>query len=160
MDRPRRKIVLTADMGGRLELGGHLGIHGDHHFLLGVHDVVPLLHLHGHPLSKLVAEHGSKDVDQPLFWYLGQINLIRQVHRDDRLVGGVFKELFGRQVLVLRHVHGLDLVVADVGLPPGHDVLQEVDRHVVYRKKRFVDPRTRHLPYGGRKMSHSPAKNV
>ena len=150
MSQKRRKMTLTADVGGRLELGGHLRVHGDHDFLLGVHDVVPLFDLHGHPLPEAVAEHCRKDVDQPLLWYLGQINLVRQVHRDDRLVGGELKELLGRQVLVLRHIHGLDLGVADVGLPSGNDVLQEVDRHIVCKKIWFEDPRKGYLPYGGR----------
>ena len=118
-------------MGGGLELGRHLGIHGDHDLLLLAHQCIPLLHLLRDPGLELFTENSRDDVDQPLLWDFRHVDLVGEVHEHVGLVDDELEDLLDGEVLVLRHVEGLHLVVVDVCLPPGQDVLEEVDGDVV-----------------------------
>ena len=70
--------VLTGHVGAGLELGGHLGVHGDQHLLLGAHDGVALLHLVGDPGLELTTEDHGAHVDDPLLRHLLQVDFVRQ----------------------------------------------------------------------------------
>ena len=63
-------------MGARLELGGHLRIHGDHDLLLLGHEGVAFLHLLVDPLLEDLPDDGRTDVDDPLLGHFLQVWLI------------------------------------------------------------------------------------
>ena len=128
----KRMIALTTELSGCLELGCQLGIHVDHDLLLLRHQGVSLLNLLGDPTSEVLAQHGGTYVDDPLFWNLWNVNLVRHVGFNLRHPTYILKDLLEREVLVLRHVQCLHRVVGHIGLLAADQVLQEVDRDVVY----------------------------
>ena len=83
--------VLTADMCGSAELGDHLRVHGDHHFLFCAHDGVPFFDLVMHPLFELSAQHYGANVNNPLLGHLREIEIVGQVIGDVGLVAGEFE---------------------------------------------------------------------
>ena len=121
-------------MGAGLELGGHLGVHGDQHLLLGAHDGVALLHLVGDPGLELTTEDHGAHVDDPLLGHLLQVDVVGQEVRDVGLLRHELEDALDGEVLVLRHEEGLHLVVGDVCLLAREDVLQEVHGGVVCTK--------------------------
>ena len=58
--------------------------------------------------------------------------------------------MFGGQVLVLRHIDGLDVVDMDPFLLPTNDVFQKVDGDILYGKLKVSMAKGSHLPMGGR----------
>ena len=118
-------------MGAGVELGRHHGVHFDHDLLLLGHDGVALLHLRLDPGLEGLADDSRADVHNPLLGHLRHVGLVRQVIGDVGLLAGELADLLERQVLVLRHVQGLDFGVVDVRLLPRQDVLQEVDGHIL-----------------------------
>ena len=122
-------------MSAGLELLRHHRVHGDHHLLLPGHLQVPILHLVDDPVLEGLANHGCTNIDDPLLRCLRDVGFVGQVMRDSRLLTGELEDLLQGQVLVLRHVHGLDFVVRDVRLLLGQDVLQKVNGDVVCSKE-------------------------
>ena len=118
-------------MGARGELGRHHGVHLDHDLLLLGHEGVALLHLVHDPVFEGRADDHGADVDDPLLGHLRQVNAIREELFDFGLGAGEGEDLLDRQVLVLGHVEGLDVVHVDVGLLPGQDVLEKVNGDVI-----------------------------
>ena len=118
-------------MGRGSELGGHLGVDGDHHLLLLTHEGVALLHLVLDPGPELVAKHHGAHVHQPLLGHLGQVDIIGQEVVDVGLLRHEVEDVINGQALVLGHEQRLDLVVRHVRLAPGQHVLEEVDGHVI-----------------------------
>ena len=88
-----------------------------------------------HPVSELVAKDDGTDVDDPLLWDLWQIEIVRQVVRDVGLVAHEVQDALQRKVCVLRKEQRLNLVVPDIALLPGHDILDEVYRGVICYKR-------------------------
>ena len=140
------KKILTRNMGGSLKLGCHLRVHGDHDFLFVIHDGVPMLDLFVDPLLEALSEDGRADVHQPLLRNFGQINVIREVIVNHVQIAHEFKNLFDRQVLVLRHVQSFDLVILHVSFSPGNYVLQKVNRDVLYMDHSVKGHELEHLP--------------
>ena len=70
--------VLTGHVGAGLELGSHLGVHGDQHLLLSAHDGVSLLDLVRDPGLELATEDDCADIDDPLLRNFLQVNIVRQ----------------------------------------------------------------------------------
>ena len=62
LDGRGKMRILTAYVGARLELGGHLRIHGDHDLLLLGHEGVAFLHLLVDPLLEDLPDDGRADV--------------------------------------------------------------------------------------------------
>ena len=122
-------------MGRSLELGSHLRIDRDHHLLFLAHQDVAFLDLVSHPVSELVAKNDGADVDDPLLWNLWQVEIVRQEVRYVGLVAHEVQDALQREIVVLRNEQRLNLVVPDVALLPGHDILDEVDRGVVCCKR-------------------------
>ena len=96
--------VLTGYMGTGLELGGHLGVHGDHHLLLGAHDGVALLDLVGDPGLELAAQDDGANIHDPLLGHLLQIDIVWQEVGDVGLLRHELEDALDGQVLVLRDV--------------------------------------------------------
>ena len=119
-------------MGGGFELGRHLRVHGDHDLLLFAHQGVALLDLLDDPILEGITEDNRENVDEPLLGHLWKVDIIRKIHGDDRFVGGVLEDLLDGEILVLRDMDCLHLVVVHIRLTPSENVLQEVDREVVY----------------------------
>ena len=69
-------FVLTRDMSASSELGGHLGVHGDHDLLLLRHQGIPIFNLFLYPLSEVRTDHGGAYIDDPLLGDLLQVRLI------------------------------------------------------------------------------------
>ena len=122
-------------MGAGGELGGHHRVHGDHDLLLLGHQGVALLDLLEDPLSEVVADDGGAHVHDPLLRHLLQVRRVREVEPNLGLAGDVGHHLLEGEVLVLRHVDVLHVLVGEVGLLPTKDVLEEVDGHVIWRKR-------------------------
>ena len=122
---------LTADVGGRAELGGHLWVDVDHDLLLLGHLGVALLDLVDHPGLERLADHGGADVDDPLLRRLRQVWVVGHVGGDVGVLHGELGDILEVEALVLRHVDRLHLVFRHVSLLPREDVLEEVDRDVV-----------------------------
>ena len=123
---------LTADMRRGFKPSSHLRVHGDHHLLLLAHQGVALLDLLDDPILEGITEDNRENVDEPLLGHLWKVDIIRKIHGDDRFVGGVLEDLLDGEILVLRDMDCLHLVVVHIRLTPSENVLQEVDREVVY----------------------------
>ena len=89
-------------MGAGLELRGHLGVHGDHHLLLGAHDGVALLNLVGHPGLELAAEDDCTNIHDPLLGHLLQIDVVWQEVGNVWLLRHELEDALDGEVLVLR----------------------------------------------------------
>ena len=151
---------LTADVGGRAELGGHLWVDVDHDLLLLGHLGVALLDLVDHPGLERLADHGGADVDDPLLGRLRQVRVIRHVGGDVGVLHGELGDILEVEALVLRHVDRLDRPILHVRLLAGGDVLQKVDRGVVWSMEKVSRSGGKHLPNGGSYTSHSCARKV
>ena len=66
-------------MSGCAELGGHLRVHRDHHFLLGAHDGVSFLNLVMNPLLEAITQNYSTYIDNPLLRDLRKVDVIGKV---------------------------------------------------------------------------------
>ena len=166
-------IGLTADVSAGLVVLKELRIHANHHALLFRHHSVAFFDLVHHPVPELLAQDGGANVDDELLGDLGQVDVLRQVVLDLRLVGDELHDVLDGQALVLWHVQGLDLVVLHVLLLPADDILEEVDGDVFCSKDMLevngsagrglsgYDARQwpRYLPYGGRYTFPSTARN-
>ena len=130
---------LTANMGASSELSRHRWIDCNHDSLLVNHDGVAFLDLFVHPLLEVLTDDGRANVDYPLLWNLLQIRLIWQVILDCRLAHDEVEDLLKREILVLRHVHRLDVCVMQVLLLPRNDVFQEVNGHVIYINEKICE---------------------
>ena len=127
-------IGLTADVSAGLVVLKELRIHANHHALLFCHHSVAFFDLVHHPVPELLTQDGGANVDDELLGDLGQVDVLQEVVLHLRLVGDVLQDVLDREALVLRHVQGPDLVVLHVLLLPADHVLQEVDRHILYKK--------------------------
>ena len=150
-------MALTGDVRAGLKLGSHVGIHRDHDLFLFGHVRVALLLLLPDPLPERLADHRSTYVHYPLLWYLLDVRMVWEVGLDLWLAGDELEDLLERQVPVHGDVHGLDIRVVDLPLLARQDVLQEVDRDVVWKKRRKSENTSPNksgwktdLPYGGR----------
>ena len=103
-------------MGTVGELLCHNRIHGDHHVSLLCHSFVAIFDLGAHPLLERLANHCGADVDDPLLGHFLQVWLIGEVEIDLRLVADELHDLFDGEVLVLRHMHGLDVSIVEIFL--------------------------------------------
>ena len=103
-------------MSGLGELLRHLGVHGDHHVLLALHELVPRLHLFCYPVTEWSTNYGSTDIDYPLLGDLLEIWIVRQVVQNVRLLLGEVADMLQGQVFVARYIDCLDLVVGQVPL--------------------------------------------
>ena len=123
--------VLTADVGGGPELGRHLRVHGDHDFFLGIHESISLLDLVLDPRSELFSQDHCADVYEPLLGHLLEVRIVGEVLHDDGSFARELKNALHREILVLRHIQGLDLFVLHMLFLSADDILDEVDRGVV-----------------------------
>ena len=121
-------------MGAGTELVRHHRVHLDHDLLLVGHQGISILNLLLDPGLERLSQDSGTDIDDPLLRCLRDVGFVGQVMRDSRLLAGELEDLLQGQVLVLRHVHGLDFVVRDVRLLLGQDVLQKVDGNVVCKQ--------------------------
>ena len=144
-------------MCARLKLGRHVGIHGDHDLFLFGHVCVALLLLLAGPLLERLADHRSTYVHNPLLGHLLDVWMVREIRLNLRLAGDELEDLLERQVPVHGDVHGLDIRVVDLPLLARQDVLQEIDRDIIWKKRRKNEYRSTNksgwkadLPYGGR----------
>ena len=96
--------VLTGNVRGRSKLGGHLGVHRDHHLLSGAHDCVALLDLVGDPGLELAAQYDCTDIDDPLLGHLFQVDVVGQEVGNVGLLRYELEDALDGQVLVLRDV--------------------------------------------------------
>ena len=142
--------VLTANVGGGTELGGHLRVHRDHHFLLGAHNGISFLDLVVHPLLEAIAQNYSTYIDYPLLRDLRKVDVVRKVIGDVGLVAYELKDLLEGKVLVLRYIDGLNLVSLDPELLPVDKVLHEVDGRVICKCNDISIEEKKNLPYGGK----------
>ena len=110
LDMNEIRAALTRDMCGRLELGKHLRIYRDHDFLLLIHDSIPLLDLISHPISEWLSDHGSTDIDNPLFRDLGQVWLVREVEPNILMSANKLQYFLDRQVFVLRNMYVFEFI--------------------------------------------------
>ena len=83
--------------------------------------------------------------------------MIREVRLNLWLAGDELEDLLERQVPIHGDVHGLDIRVVYLPLFARQDVLQEVDRDIVWKERKkdeFTSPNKSgwkvDLPYGGR----------
>ena len=79
-------------MGAGAELSCHIRVHGDHHFLFGIHENVSFLDLVIHPLFELLADHHGTDVNYPLLGRARQVDVVGQIIRNTGLVAGELQD--------------------------------------------------------------------
>ena len=137
-------------MSTSLKLCSRVRIHGYHHFLLGIHQVVTMLNLLMDPLFESLSQDGRTNVHEPLLWDLWQVNLIRKVTMNNMLVTDIQKDLLNRQVLVLWYIECFHLIILDILLSTSDDILEKVNRDVLCRDHMVKCHDMGHLPYGGR----------
>ena len=113
------------------ELGGHLGVHGDHHLLFVRHEGVAVLDLHLHPSFELLSKHSCANIDDPLLRNLRQIDLVREILTDSRFVADEVHDLLQRQVLVLGDMQSLDVVDIQVRFLSRQYIFEEVNGCVI-----------------------------
>ena len=113
-------------MGAGAELCRHIRVHGNHHFLFGIHELVPFLDLVIHPLFELLADDHGTDVDNPLLGHARQVDIVGQIVRNTGLVAGELQDILEGQVLVLGHEQGLDLISFHERLLPVNQVFHEI----------------------------------
>ena len=125
-------------------------IHVDHHVAVVSHLSVSLFNPNGDPFAKDRPEDSGNHIAYPLLGKLLNINIIWHVVLD--LPGLLRKgqDVFGGQVLVLRHIDRLDIVDMDPFLLPTNDVFQKVDGDILYGKSKVSMAKKTHLPIGGR----------
>ena len=127
----RSEDVLTGYVGGGTEFGSHGRIHLDHNLLLLSHQGVPFFDLLRDPCPKVITNHGSTNIHNPLFGDLREVLWIWEVIGDLRPCADEVGDTLERQILILRNVDGLDLTVVEIGLLGAQDVLQKVDRDIL-----------------------------
>ena len=96
--------TLTGDVSAVLELGGHHGVHRDHHVSLLRHQLVAVLDLHGDPLLEGLIDDRSADVDDPLLRRLREVLVVWEEGLDEWDVGDELENPLDAQTLVLRDV--------------------------------------------------------
>ena len=111
----------------------HHRVHADHDLFLFRHNGISILNLISYPILEILTDYCGTDIDNPLFWDLGQVRLVRKVEPNILMSADKLQYFLDRQVLVLRYVYVLDGVVVQVRLLSFHDVFQEVHRNIVYR---------------------------
>ena len=126
-----KKKVLTTHVAAGLELGRHLGIHGDHELALVGHEGVAVLNLVSDPLLERLAYDSCANVHDPLLRHVRKVRLIRKVRLDQGLGRDEGEHFLEREALVVRHVDGLDVRVVEAPLLPHEDIFQEVNGDVV-----------------------------
>jgi len=151
---------LTANVSTCSKLFRHLWIHGNHDLLLLSHKCIPFLNLLANPFLKLLAYHGSTNVDKPLFWHLRDIWLIRQVVLNIWMLLGKLHNTQDSQVLILRNMDILHGIIMEVSLFASKNIFQEVNRHIVFINRCYIWKLKDDLPYGGKYISHSPARKL
>ena len=137
-------------MGAVLEVGGHHGVHRDHHVSLLRHQLVPVLDLLGNPFLEGLIDDCSAHVDDPLLRRLREVLVVGEEGFDVGNVGDELENLLNCQRLVLGHVEMLDLVVLEMTLLLVQHVFEKIDRGVVCRERTVSEGRKLDLPYGGR----------
>ena len=110
-------------MGAGLELLVHLGVHVYHLTPPLGHGCVPHLDLLLDPVAESLADDSGQDVADPLLRHLIKVGRVRAVQGDGWVLRCEFPDVLQGQVLIGRHVDGLDLGVLDVLLPASDDVL-------------------------------------
>ena len=91
------------------------------------------------PDVKLITQDGGTNVNNELFRNLRQVDVLREIILDLRLVGDELQDVFDRQAFILGYIEGLHLVPLNILLLSTDYRLQEVDSHVLCRKDLFVD---------------------
>jgi len=89
--------------------------------------LVALVDLLSDPVGEDDAEQGVADVGDPLLGQLRDLLRDRQVVAHEVVRRDEGRDLVDRERLVLRDGDPLDVLALDALLPPGHEVLQEVD---------------------------------
>ena len=107
-----------------IELCSKLRIHGNHLIRLLVCQLVPFLDLLSYPVAEWLADHSSADVDKPLLRDPRHVWRVRQVEIYALLLADELADVLESQVLVLWNVQSLDLVVLEILLFHGDDVLE------------------------------------
>ena len=118
-------------MGAGAELCRHIRVHGNHHFLFGIHELVPFLDLVIHPLFELLADDHGTNVDNPLLGDARQVDIVGQIIRNAGLVAGELQYFIEGQVLLLGHEQGLDLIGFHERLLPVNQVFHEINGGVI-----------------------------
>ena len=112
------KVKHTAHMGAGAKLSRHIRVHCNHHFLFGIHELVPFLDLVIYPLFELLADDHGTNVNNPLLGDPRQVDVVGQIIRNTGLVAGELQDSIEGQVLVLRYEQGLDLISFHISLLP------------------------------------------
>ena len=91
-----------------------------------------------YPVAEGSTDHSSTTIHDPLFRYLLEVRLVRQIVHNVGLLHDEGADVLQGQVLVARHVVRLDLVVGQVPLLCVDDRLQEVNGHIINRRQVHV----------------------
>ena len=98
-------------MGAGLELGRHLGIHGDHDLLLLRHEGVSLINLVVDPIPEWIADDRHTYVHDPLLRGMSEIGFVWEIRFDARSIGDKGEDLLQRKILIVGHGERLDISV-------------------------------------------------
>ena len=124
--------ALTTGLGGGLEGSSNLRVHVDGEASLDQHLLIPSLDLHLHPVGEDVLKDGVDDVANPLLWHLEDLLSVRQVIVNPSMKISERSYITDGEALVGRDGNVPDLVPVDAFLRTTDQILQEVDRHLIW----------------------------
>ena len=114
---------------------GDLGVALDEEVLLDGHRLVALVDLVSHPGPEDVLEHGVADVGEPLLRHLRDLLALREVQVHNVVRRHEVGDLLNGKLLVLRDGDVAHVFADDPPLLTHDQVLQEVDRDALCRKR-------------------------
>ena len=144
----------------------NLGVDVDQLVVLDEDALVALVDLLADPVGEDGPEQRVADVGDPLLGQLADLLVDGQVVGDDIVRSHVGRDLVDGERLVLRDGNPLHVLALDALLPACHQVLQEVDGHLLWQNRnldvrildelrlmasrtyRTLGGRRRHLPRG------------
>ena len=110
---------------------GYFAVDVDEHVLLHQQVLVALVDLRLDPVGEGFLEQRVADVGDPLLGQLVDLLGLGQVVGHDAVRRHEVGDLLDRQALVLRDGDPMHVLALDALLLAGHQVLEEVDRHLL-----------------------------